>query len=139
MVGFLWTTFLFSLGLIWVWWLCLGERARVFKLKNHTDRGVFFIDSFSLAFLVCKYISYMCLCGFWWVYPQSTNTLTRRRNRFTYKRSKGLSNKGWCLNCHKAWQVGQKAVVRPAMTSPNITDWHNVHKSPWRPYTKWFF
>lgn len=60
----------------------------MFKLKNHTNRGVFFVDSFSWGVLVCKCINHMCLCGFWWVYPQLTNTLTRRRNRFTYKEAR---------------------------------------------------
>lgn len=60
----------------------------MFKLKNHTNRGVFFVDSFSWGVLVCKFEIHMGLCGFWWVYPQSTNTLTRRRNRFTYKEAR---------------------------------------------------
>ena len=60
----------------------------MFKLKNHTNRGACFVDSFFWAFLGCKCVAYMCLCGFWWFYPQSTNTLTRRRNRFTYKETR---------------------------------------------------
>ena len=60
----------------------------MFKLKNHTNRGVFFVDSFFGAFLVCKFTNHMGLCGFWWVYPQSTNNLTRRRKRFIYKEAR---------------------------------------------------
>ena len=93
MVGFLWITILFSLSLILVCWLCLGEWVRVFKLKNHTNRGGFFVDSFSGASLVCKRMWHVCLCGFLWVYPQSTNTLTRRRNRFTYKEARDYSTR----------------------------------------------
>ena len=85
MVGFLWITFLFSLGLILLWWLCLGEKTWGFKLKNRTNRGVSFVDSFFGTSLVCKFKSYMGLCGFWLVYPQSTNNLTRRSKRFIYK------------------------------------------------------
>ena len=84
---------LMTLGLILVWWLCLCERARVFKLKNNTNRGILFVDSFSWAFLVYKSMSHMCLCIFWWVCPQSTNTLTRRRNRFTYKEARHYPTK----------------------------------------------
>lgn len=88
MVGFLWTTFLFGLGLFVVFGLCLGKGADTSKLKNRINRDLFVVDSFFGTFLVYMFLIHMCLCGFWWVYPQSTNNLTRRRKRFIYKEAR---------------------------------------------------
>lgn len=88
MVGFLWTTFLFGLGLFVVFGLCLGKGADTSKLKNRINGDLFFVDSFFRTSLIYKFAFHMCLCGILGVYPQPTNNLTRRRKRFIYKEAR---------------------------------------------------